>query len=116
MMVEADRIATFQAQDALVDLSDLGYQDVKDNFSAGAWKDVSVGDAVYGAPIDGGPMGMIYRTDVFDKYGITPPTTWDELETTGQALKDAGGQVVASIADNHPPTDKEDIYGKGAET
>ena len=24
-------------------------------------------------------MGMIYRTDVFKKYGITPPTTWDEF-------------------------------------
>src|SRR5690606_35327879 len=70
VMLEADRIPTFQAQDALVDLSDLGYQDVKDNFSAGAWKDVSVGDGVYGAPVDGGPMGMIYRTDVFDTYGI----------------------------------------------
>ena len=83
MMVEADRIAVFQAQDALVDLTDLGYEDVKDNFSEGAWKDVSVGDAVYGAPIDGGPMGMIYRTDIFDQYGITPPTTWEELEADG---------------------------------
>ena len=46
----------------LVDISDYGYADVKDNFSEGAWKDVSVGDGVYGAPIDGGPMGMIYRT------------------------------------------------------
>ena len=56
-------------------LMDLGYEDVKDNFSEGAWKDVSVGDGVYGAPIDGGPMGMIYRKDVFETYGITPPTT-----------------------------------------
>ena len=84
MMVEADRIAVFQAQDALVDLTDLGYEDVKGNFSEGAWKDVSVGDSVYGAPIDGGPMGMIYRTDVFEQYGITPPTTWEELEATAQ--------------------------------
>ena len=83
VMVEADRIPTFQVQDALVDLSDLGYEDVKANFSDGAWKDVSVGDGVYGAPIDGGPMGMIYRTDIFDQYGITPPTTWAELRGHG---------------------------------
>ena len=115
MMVEADRIATFQAQDALVDLSDLGYEDVKANFSDGAWKDVSVGDAVYGAPIDGGPMGMIYRTDVFDEYGLTPPTTWDELETTAQKLKDAGGPVFASFAANQPATTTAYFYGNGAE-
>lgn len=115
MMVEADRIPTFQVQDALVDLSGLGYEDVKDNFSDGAWKDVSVGDAVYGAPVDGGPMGMIYRTDIFDQYGLTPPTTWEELEATAQALKDAGGPVFASFAANQPATATAYFYGNGAE-
>lgn len=115
MMVEADRIPTFQVQEALVDLSDLGYEDVKDNFSEGAWKDVSVGDAVYGAPVDGGPMGMIYRTDIFEQYGLTAPTTWAELETTAQKLKDAGGPVFASFAANQPATTTAYFYGNGAE-
>lgn len=115
MMVEADRIPTFQVQEALVDLSDLGYEDVKDNFSEGAWKDVSVGDGIYGAPVDGGPMGMIYRTDIFEQYGLTAPTTWEELESTAQALKDAGGPVFASFAANQPATTTAYFYGNGAE-
>lgn len=115
VMLEADRIPTFQAQDALVDLSDLGYQDVKDNFSAGAWKDVSVGDGVYGAPVDGGPMGMIYRTDVFDTYGITPPTTWDEFEAAAQKVKDAGGPYFASFAANQPAYVTALMYQSGAQ-
>uniref|UniRef100_S0DEM1 Putative ATPbinding transport protein n=1 Tax=termite gut metagenome TaxID=433724 RepID=S0DEM1_9ZZZZ len=115
MMVEADRIAVFQAQDALVDLSDLGYEDVKDNFSEGAWKDVSVGGGVYGAPIDGGPMGMIYRTDIFEQYGITPPTTWEEFEATAQQVKDAGGPVFASFAANQPAAVTAYMYQNGAE-
>ncbi len=115
MMVEADRIPTFQVQDALVDLSDLGYEDVKDDFSEGAWKDVSVGDGIYGAPVDGGPMGMIYRTDIFEQYGLTAPTTWEELESTAQALKDAGGPVFASFAANQPATTTAYFYGNGAE-
>jgi multiple sugar transport system substrate-binding protein len=115
MMVEADRIAVFQAQDALADLTDLGYEDVKDNFSEGAWKDVSVGDSVYGAPIDGGPMGMIYRTDVFEQYGITPPTTWEEFEATAQAVKDAGGPLFASFAANQPAAVTAYMYQNGAE-
>ena len=102
MMVEADRIPTFQVQDALVDLTDLGYEDVKDNFSEGAWKDVSVGDAVYGAPVDGGPMGMIYRKDIFDQYGITPPTTWTEYEAAAQKVKDAGGPFFGDFPANQP--------------
>ncbi|MDQ7879224.1 extracellular solute-binding protein [Microbacterium sp. QXD-8] len=115
MMVEADRIATFQAQDALVELNDLGYEDVKDNFSDGAWKDVSVGDGIYGAPVDGGPMGMIYRTDIFDQYGITPPTTWAELETAAQKVKDAGGPVFASFAANQPAEVTALMYQNGAQ-
>ena len=115
VMVEADRIAPFQVQNALVDLKDLGYADVKDNFSEGAWKDVSVGDGVFGAPIDGGPMGMIYRKDVFDKYGITPPTTWQELEASAQKIKDAGGPVFASFAANQPAYVTALMYQNGAE-
>jgi len=80
VMVEADRVAVYQIQGALVDLSDLGYEGVKDSFSDGVWKDWSIGGGVYGAPVDGGPMAMIYRKDVFAQYGITPPTTWAEYE------------------------------------
>lgn len=115
MMVEADRIATFQAQGALVELNDLGYEDVKDNFSDGAWKDVSVGDGIYGAPVDGGPMGMIYRTDIFEQYGITPPTTWAEFEAAAQKVKDAGGPFFASFAANQPAEVTALMYQNGAE-
>ena len=115
MMVEADRIATFQAQEALVELNDLGYEDVKDNFSEGAWKDVSVGEGIYGAPVDGGPMGMIYRTDIFQQYGITPPTTWAEFETAAQAVKDAGGPFFASFAANQPAEVTALMYQNGAQ-
>jgi multiple sugar transport system substrate-binding protein len=102
VMLEADRIPNYVVQNALVDISDFGYEDVKDNFSEGAWKDVSVGDAVYAAPVDGGPMGMIYRTDVFDQYGITPPTTWAEYESAAQTVKDAGGPLFGDLGANVP--------------
>jgi len=102
IMLEADRIPNFQIQGALVDISGYGYEDVKDNFSEGAWKDVSVGDAVFGAPVDGGPMAMIYRTDVFEQYGITPPTTWEEYEAAAQTVKDAGGPLFGDLGANVP--------------
>ncbi len=102
VMLEADRIPNYVIQDALVDISDYGYEDVKDNFSEGAWKDVSVGDAVYAAPIDGGPMAMIYRTDVFEEYGITPPTTWEEYEQAARTVKEAGGPLFGDFGANVP--------------
>jgi multiple sugar transport system substrate-binding protein len=115
VMLEADRIATFQVQKALVDLTDKGYQDVKANFSDGAWKDLSVGSGVYGAPIDGGPMGMIYRKDIFDKYKITPPTTWAEYEAAAQKVKDAGGPLFGDFPANQPAYVTALLYQNGAQ-
>ncbi|SDL44272.1 multiple sugar transport system substrate-binding protein [Nonomuraea maritima] len=100
IMVEMDRIPTFQIQKALVDIKPYGYDAVKADYSEGAWKDVSVGGAVYGVPVDGGPMAMIYRKDIFEKYDITPPKTWAEYEQAAQKVKDAGGPLFGDFAAN----------------
>jgi multiple sugar transport system substrate-binding protein len=100
IMVEMDRIPTFQIQSALVDIKKFGFDAVKANYSEGAWKDVSVGDAIYGVPVDGGPLAMIYRKDIFDKYKITPPKTWAEYEQAAQKVKDAGGPEFGDFGAN----------------
>jgi multiple sugar transport system substrate-binding protein len=103
VMLEADRLSSFSIQNALVDLAPYGADEVKGNFSEGAWKDVSQGDKVFAIPVDGGPMGMIYRTDVFEKYGITtPPATWEEFAATAQKVKDAGGPFFGDLGSNVP--------------
>lgn len=102
IMLETDQLTGFQIQDALVDISEFGANDVKGNFAEGAWGDVSQGDSVYAIPIDGGPMAMIYREDIFTEYGITPPTTWDEYEEAAQTVKDAGGPKFGDLGSNVP--------------
>lgn len=103
VMLEADHLSSYEIQNALVDISKYGADKVKGNFSAGAWKDVSQGSAVYAIPVDGGPMALIYRTDVFTKYGITtPPTTWAEYESDAQKVKSAGGPVFGDLGANVP--------------
>jgi multiple sugar transport system substrate-binding protein len=115
VMLEADRIPTFQIQEGIIDISDYGYEDVKDNFSEGAWKDVSVGEGVYGAPVDGGPMAMIYRKDIFEEYNITPPTTWAEYEAAAQTVKDAGGPLFGDFGANVPAVVMALQYQNGAQ-
>jgi multiple sugar transport system substrate-binding protein len=102
VMVEADRIPNYQIQGALADISAYVTPDIRATFSDGAWKDVSVGSGIFGAPIDGGPMGMIYRADVFEEYDITPPTTWAEYAAAAKKVKDAGGPLFGSFAANVP--------------
>ncbi len=115
IMIEADRIPTFQIQEALVDISDYGLDEVRDDYSDGAWKDVSVGDGVYGVPVDGGPMGMIYRADLFEEYDIAPPTTWEEYEAAAQKMKDAGGPLFGDLGANVPAVMMALQYQNGAQ-
>ena len=100
IMLEAEVLSSFSIRDALVDLSEYGAGDVQGDYTEGAWKDVSSGDAVYAIPVDGGPMGMLYRQDILDEYGIAAPTTWDEFATAAEQLKDAGAPGVLA---NFPP-------------
>jgi multiple sugar transport system substrate-binding protein len=51
----------------------------KDLFPTWAWESVSRGNKVYGIPQDGGALVYFYRKDIFDKYGLTVPKTWDEF-------------------------------------
>ncbi len=116
IMLEADQLVGFEIQDALVDLAPYGANDVKKNFSDGAWKDVSQGDKVFAAPVDGGPMALIYRADVFAKYGIkTPPKTWDEYAADAKKVKDAGGPVFGDFGSNVPAVTTALMIQKGAQ-
>ena len=116
IMLEADQLPGFEIQDALVDLSPYGAGDVKKNFSAGAWKDVSQGSAVFAIPVDGGPMAMIYRKDLFDKYKVAIPTTWAEYAAAAQKMKDAGGPLFGDLGSNVPAATTALFQQKGAQT
>jgi multiple sugar transport system substrate-binding protein len=97
IMLETEVLPSFIIRDALTDLSEYGAADVKDNYAPGVWEDHSQGDAVYAIPVDGGPMGMLYRQDLFEAAGITaPPATWEEFAEDAQKLKDSGSKALMS--------------------
>jgi N,N'-diacetylchitobiose transport system substrate-binding protein len=49
---------------------------------------------LYGMPWYAGVRSIIYRTDVFAKAGVQPPTTWDELVSAGEKLKAADPKMI----------------------
>ena len=52
------------------------------------------GKAVYGIPQDTGPMALLYNKKIFDQYGLTVPTTWDEFAQQAEKLAQASGGKV----------------------
>ncbi len=50
--------------------------------------------ALYGMPWYAGTRSIVYRTDVLDEAGVEPPTSWDELVSVGQAIKQSDPDIV----------------------
>ncbi|MBC7290310.1 MAG: extracellular solute-binding protein [Actinotalea sp.] len=100
MMIEAEFLGQYTIRNALVDLAPYGAAELEGDYTEGAWADVTEGDAVYAIPVDGGPMGLLVRQDIFDEHGVAVPTTWEEFADAAQALQDAGFDGVIA---NFPP-------------
>lgn len=61
-------------------------------FFEGIWDTNLVEDTAYGVPWYVETRLLYYRTDIAEAAGITePPSTWDELFTMAQAMKEEGG-------------------------
>jgi multiple sugar transport system substrate-binding protein len=87
VQAEYQALPTLVSNDALADISkDVG--DAKSKFADGVWQQTTLGtDAVYAVPQDIGPMMFYYREDLFKKYGLKVPTTWEQFAETARALK-----------------------------
>jgi len=72
-------------------------------FTAAAWGGVTFGDKVYALPQDSAPNALMYRKDIFDKYGLTPPKTWDEYVADAQKLHAADPDLyIGQFSANEP--------------
>lgn len=55
-------------------------------------------DATFGLPVYGESTWLMYRTDLFEQYGIDgPPTTMDELEAAAKTISEGSGGDIAGI-------------------
>jgi multiple sugar transport system substrate-binding protein len=86
VMLEFQELPTIQLTKGLLDMGKYGANADKDKYVPWAWQQVSDGDSVYAIPVDGGPMAMMYRTDIFAKYHLKVPTTWAEFAQTAATL------------------------------
>jgi multiple sugar transport system substrate-binding protein len=100
--IEFQNIPTFTLTNDLLDLRPYGAGALKDRFVDWTWGQVTGQDGqVWAIPQDTGPMGMLYRQDIFDKHGITPPKTWSEFADAARKLHAADPKVyLTNLASN----------------
>lgn len=87
--VEYFALPQFALKKSLVDLTSFGVGAYQDKFIKSVWSSVAMNGGIYGVPQDSGPMAFYYREDMFKKYGLTVPTTWDEFVADAKKLKAA---------------------------
>lgn len=70
--------------------------DVKAGFRPNALAAVTVDGHVISLPYEMEPVALYYRTDLLEKAGVQPPTTWDELLAAAEKLttKDRSGILI----------------------
>ena len=102
--IEYQAVPTFTITGSLLDLSPYGAAELKDKFVDWTWGQVSgTGGEVWAIPQDTGPMGMLYRKDIFDKHGIQVPKTWDEFAAAARKLHKADPDVyLTNLSANEP--------------
>ncbi len=90
-LMEYQYIPTMVSNQALVDISKYGANDVKSQFDAAAWALSGANGAQYGYPQDTGPMALYYNKATFQKAGISsPPATWDEFAADAVKIHNLG--------------------------
>jgi multiple sugar transport system substrate-binding protein len=95
VQIEYDFLPSFIVTDGLADISQFGANDAKPFFVPWTWAQASPdGKAVFGIPEDSGPLALNYNKKIFDQYGLSVPTTWDEYAQEAEKLaKASGGKV-----------------------
>jgi multiple sugar transport system substrate-binding protein len=97
VQIEFQHLESFRQLDAFADISQWANPH-KAEFPEGTWSQLGNGGAINAMPQDTGPMAMLYRKDVFDKFGITPPTTWTEFADAAKKIHAADPNVFITNA------------------
>ncbi|WP_166847157.1 ABC transporter substrate-binding protein [Isoptericola sp. BMS4] len=61
--------------------------DVKDNFAPGSWAQTTFDGHTFAVPQDVGPMALLYRQDIFEKYDVPVPVTWQDYRDAAEAIQ-----------------------------
>ena len=81
-MIEFQTLPTFAIHNPFVDMSKYGATNAGGRYASWAWAQSTSGTKTNTIPVDGGPMGMLYRKDLFAANKNKVSRTWVEYVAT----------------------------------
>jgi multiple sugar transport system substrate-binding protein len=96
-----DELPDLRTQDAFVDASACAdAKAAESKFVPWTWTQSSFGKTgVFAFPQDTGPMALFVRSDLFTKYHVDIPKTWDDYATAAQKLHAANPNLSMTFFD-----------------
>lgn len=89
--VEYYALPEFMLVGGLTNLSEHGADRLKGSYVDWQWKQGVFGGDVFAMPQGSGPMGYYYRKDLFERWDVEVPRTWDEFRKAAVKIKKRGG-------------------------
>jgi multiple sugar transport system substrate-binding protein len=99
--MEYDYIASFTQTKSLLDLNSLGAKALASDYVDWVWNQVSNAQGTWGIPQDSGPLGTLYREDIFKKAGLdAAPETWADFAAAASTVKSKTGSYITNMPGN----------------
>lgn len=88
----AGKLKTYADSGRIMDLTEILNADPewKKSFTSGAFNLLTFDNKVYAIPTAFATVPLFYNKEIFAKYKLTPPTTYEELKNVIKVLKDNG--------------------------
>jgi multiple sugar transport system substrate-binding protein len=101
--IEYQYIPSFRQTDSLVDLTPYGGAELEDSYVEWVWNQVADDSGVWSVPQDSGPLGNLYRSDMYAEAGLTAaPATWDEFAEHAQVIREETDSYISNLPGNDP--------------
>ncbi|WP_128985093.1 ABC transporter substrate-binding protein [Streptomyces roseicoloratus] len=114
--IEYASLPEFVSSGALQDIGDEFTELDRGKLLPQAVELTTLGGKSWAVPFDAAPQAFYYRKDLFAKYRIDVPKTWDEFKTAAEKVKKADPEVrIATFFPDDPTTFEAMVWQAGAQ-
>ncbi|MEV7278554.1 sugar ABC transporter substrate-binding protein [Streptomyces sp. NPDC093111] len=114
--IEYSSLPEFVSSGALQDIGDEFTEQDRAKLLPQAVQLTTLGGKSWAVPFDAAPQAFFYRKDLFAKYQVAVPTTWDQFRSAAEKVKKADAKArIATFFPDDPTTFEAMAWQAGAQ-
>ncbi|WP_329614404.1 sugar ABC transporter substrate-binding protein [Streptomyces brevispora] len=114
--IEYPQLPEYVSQGALQDIGQYFTEDIRKKLLPQAVELTTLGGKNWAVPFDASPQSFYYRKDLFKKYGVEVPQTWDDFRKAAEKVKKADKKArIGTFFPDDPTTFQAMAWQAGAQ-